>query len=286
MAHHHLLPLILALILLILPSSSLVQETPALFSDSNLFLIGGNNLTHGIYTLSLENNCSLIYYEKGVLTKDYNTAIEEAAFCQLSVTKNGQLSLETGDGNKPRLLGEAYDLGEYALIFGREGLSVCGPSTWNNSIPRPNEQTLKNKNLRATTSSNVIYSPNRRDGNANGDTLLATNKDASVYITQYCALSVNHRTTGENIWNSNSSSAEPLDSYLYLTERGELFLQYQDSEGRVHTQWTGGAFAEVNDYVLVLRFYGGLDIFGFKINVREIPPYSGSVAGNIKMVTA
>ncbi|KAH7671187.1 alpha-D-mannose-specific plant lectins domain-containing protein [Dioscorea alata] len=284
MAHHYLLPF-LALILVILPSSSHADDqTQALFSDTDIFITGGKNLTHGIYTLSLGNNCSLLYYVKGDLKADYNTAIKGNTDCILSVTNQGQLLLRPGDGHSPLSLGDASEVGEYAVVFTEKGLCIYGPRKWDNKIHPGNElQTLKNKNLRATTSSNVIYSPERKDGNANGNTTLATNKDVSVYITQYCALSVNYTETGKNIWNSNSSSAEPRDCFLYLTNTGVLLLQSDESE-ELHTQWTGGAFVKVNDYVLVLRSYGGLDLYGFKIKVVDIRPLLK--IENIKMVTA
>ncbi|KAH7671186.1 alpha-D-mannose-specific plant lectins domain-containing protein [Dioscorea alata] len=285
MAHHHLLPF-LALILVILPSSSHADEqTSALFSVGNSFLISGRNLTSGIYTLSLAHNCSLTYYENGNLTKDYKTSIKEATDCILTVTHHGQLSLQTGDEVHRLLLGTASDFGMYAVLFTNEGPYVCGPRIWDNGIPRPNPQTLKSKNLRVTNSTNALYSPERVTGHANGDTLIATNEDVGLFITRYCELYVNNTETRKNIWKSNSTSAEKLDCYLYLTERGVLPLQYVESNELI-TQWTGGAFKQVNNYVLVLRYYGGLDIYGYKVKVSKIPAYSGSDAGNIKMVTA
>ncbi|KAH7671185.1 alpha-D-mannose-specific plant lectins domain-containing protein [Dioscorea alata] len=129
MAHHHLLPLILALILLILPSSSHADDqTQALFSDTDIFITGGKNLTHGIYTLSLGNNCSLLYYVKGVLKANYNTAIKGNTDCILSVTNQGQLLLRPGDGHNPLRLGIAYKVGDYAVVFTEKGTLYLRPS--------------------------------------------------------------------------------------------------------------------------------------------------------------
>ncbi|XP_039133761.1 mannose-specific lectin 2-like [Dioscorea cayenensis subsp. rotundata] len=291
MAHHHLLPF-LALILLILPSSSQAQQQPtALFSDTSGYLGSNYNITISNHTLSLTHDCGLYYYDQydngSSKVIDFNTPTDEEG-CYLTINNFGQLVIKySNERKKPVTLGTAGKYGTYALLTTKYGIGIFGPRLWDNKIKPEDPQTPKNKNLRAAHSSIVLYSPDDKSRNANDNNSLAINGDVSVYITRYCALSVNHMTTGINIWNSNSSSAEPRICSLYLTRRGVLPLLYYDESNELHTQWTGGALAELKKYyVLVLRYYGGLDIYGVSINVRNIPPYSGPVTENIKMVTA
>ncbi|XP_039133749.1 uncharacterized protein LOC120270744 [Dioscorea cayenensis subsp. rotundata] len=281
--YHHLLPFLALIVLLILPSSSHAILTDALFSETNDFIFGGQNLTNGNGTLSLLNNCGLSYYIKGQKVVDFNTTINGTKGCTLSVTRRGLLSLDDGSGNAPRTLGTAGELGEYVLLASNERFGVYGPRIWDNGVSRPPSTTLENKKLLRATSNNFIYSDNSIDGIANGNATIATNDDVKAYITQKCTLSVKNSTG--TIWESTPSSNESNVCSLWLTNRGPLLLQYEDSKG-LQTQWTGGAFEKVNLYVALLRSFGKIGIYGLKDDIRDISPYPGSAAENIKMVTA
>ncbi|XP_039133750.1 mannose-specific lectin 1-like [Dioscorea cayenensis subsp. rotundata] len=278
---HHLLPLILALILLILPSSSHASnQTDGLFSEPYDFLVSGNNLTDGNQTLSLQPDCGLYYYVNGTLVKNFQTNTDSTG-CILTINYFGQLVLDKGDGTQPQTLGTAGALGFYALLLTDDLLGVYGPRTWSNGILR--SRTLKNKNLKQATSNNFIYSDNSIDGVANGNATIATNEGVTAYITQKCTLSV--KNSAGIIWESTPSINGSYVCYLWLTNRGPLLLQYEDSKG-LQTQWTGGVLGEKNKYVAVLRSYGGIDIYGLKDGILDIPPVTAAVAKNIKMVTA
>lgn len=278
MAHHHLLPF-LALILLILPSPSHAQvpdATPALFSDSKAYLPGGQNLTNGDLTLSLSNDCGLILYKDDSPVKDFNTSTTTSG-CLLSLNSYGQLVLRPSYEPAPtQIIGEKGEFGDYAMLFIDGSLGIFGPASWSNSVPAPG---LKQESLHAAMSNNFLVSPNYVNGNENGDVVIGQNSPVSVVVTNHCTLSVMN-DANEVLWESNEPTNEQKTCFLVLLDIGELLLQYYEGS-QLHTQWTGGSLEKYNLYVAVLRYNGRITIYGHMIYLPDMV-----VAENIKMVTA
>ena len=284
MAHHHLLPF-LALILLILPSSSHASETPALFSDPPQFLSGGHNLTVGNTTLSLSNDCGLILYLDDAPFIDFKTSTT-ASQCILQLNRYGQLVLTPGDetGKTQTILKKGAE-GDYALLFVGGTLSIYGPATWNNNVSVPSS-ALKQGMLKAGTSDVFIVSDQIVNSGVN-----PSNGNVIAAITENCTFAVTNDITGEKIWETTREYDNLEDCYLLLVD-GLLLLQGYNGSTLL-TQWTGGYPAGLNFYVAVLRYYGRITIYGLS-NFLGVSPSSAAVAvaaaaaaaaGNIKMVT-
>lgn len=197
--HHHLLPLIfLALIsLLILPSSSHPDELPALFSEPDQYLTGGQNLTDGNAVLSLSNDCSLTVYLSDILVTDYQTSTTTSN-CILQLNKFGQFVLTPSD--EPAKNQTIYDQGQegdYALLFVGGLAAIYGPATWNNGVPIPTT-TLKQGMLKAGTSDTFITSSQIIINDDTG--VIAQNGNVEASITKDCTLVVSYVDTGVIIW--------------------------------------------------------------------------------------
>ncbi|XP_039133747.1 uncharacterized protein LOC120270742 [Dioscorea cayenensis subsp. rotundata] len=275
MAHHHLLPLILPLVLLILPSST-HATTKAMFTEPLQLLFGGQNLTDGDLTLSLSNDCSLILYKDGIPAKDFNTSTTTSS-CALLVTQNGQLDLVPDNELTPtQTIGKKTYPGRYALLFINGNLGIFGPAMWDNG-----------------STDYILFSGNYVTGSGNGDVVIAQNGKVSTVITKKCALAVKDDSANKTIWHSWPTSDEPTECFLELKSNGQLLLQRYNESGVV-TQWKGGYAAKDNLYVCLLRYYGGITIYGLKTWLYHDGSSSSSaaaaaaavVAEKIKMVTA
>ncbi|KAH7681562.1 alpha-D-mannose-specific plant lectins domain-containing protein [Dioscorea alata] len=292
--HYHLLPLILALILLILPSSS-HAKTQAMFSEPLQILFGGQSLTDGDLTLSVSNDCGLILYKAGRPVLDFNTSTTTSC-CALLLNKYGQLLLvPDNERTLTQAISKKTKSGRFALLFVDGKLGIFGPAIWNNGV---NHSTLFNWNkltlgynhekIKTASTDYILFSGNIANGSANGDVVIAQNGEVSATITKKCALAVND-DTGKNIWSSAPTSAEPTQCSLELTSHGELLLQRYNESG-IFTQWSGGCSAEEKLYVCLLRYYGRISIYGLKTWLYDgssfaAPAVSVVVAENIQMVT-
>ncbi|KAH7671197.1 alpha-D-mannose-specific plant lectins domain-containing protein [Dioscorea alata] len=298
MAHHHLLPLILPLVLLILPSSS-HATTKAMFSEPLQLLFGGQNLTEGDLTLSLFNDCGLILYKAGIPVLDFNTSTT-TSYCALFVSDGGQLILAADNERTPTqtIFKKTYS-GRYALLFIKGKLGLFGPANWNNGVKPTTffninyQPTLNHEKLKTGSTDYILLSGNIVTGSANGDVVIAQNGKVSTVITKKCAIAVKDDTANKTIWHSWPTSDEPAECFLELKPNGELLLQRYNESGVV-TQWKGGYASKDNLYVCLLRYFGGITIYGLKTWLYDDGSSSSSaaaaaaavVAEKIKMVTA
>ncbi|KAH7671194.1 alpha-D-mannose-specific plant lectins domain-containing protein [Dioscorea alata] len=295
MAQHHLLPLILALILLIRPSSSSSDETPALFTDPTQILFSGQNLTDGVLTLSLYSDCRLILYKVGSLVLDFGTSTT-STHCGMLVSDEGQLLLIPDSERTPtQTIGRITNSANYALLFLNNKLGLFGPAIWNNGVRLPtlsisHELTLNHKKLKAGSADNFLVSGDVVTGSANGDVVIARNGDVSTVITSSCKLIVRNDTSGESIWQTRPTSAAPVECWLRLTYNGMLLLEGRNGSG-LFTQWTGGYEAREGTYVCLLRYFGRITIYRLKTWLYDGSSSAAAaapavVAKKIKMVTA
>ncbi|KAH7663804.1 alpha-D-mannose-specific plant lectins domain-containing protein [Dioscorea alata] len=295
MAQHHLLPLILALILLICPSSSSSDETSALFTDPTQILFSGQSLTQDDLTLSLYSNCSLILYKAGSQVLDFGTSTT-TSYCALLISEEGQLQLIPDSEQTPtQTIGSETNSANYALLFTNGKLGLFGPAIWNNGVKLPtlsnsHKLTLNHNKLKAGSSDNFLASGGIVTGSANGDVVIAQNGDVSTVITPSCKLIVSNGTSGESIWQTKPSSSASVECFLRLTYNGLLLLQGYNDSG-LFTQWTGGYEAREGTYVCLLRYFGRITIYRLKTWLYDGSSSAAAataavVAKNIKMVTA
>ncbi|KAH7671202.1 alpha-D-mannose-specific plant lectins domain-containing protein [Dioscorea alata] len=292
---YHLLPLILSLSLLILPSSS-HAETQAMFSEPLQFLFGGQSLTDGDLTLSLSNDCGLILYKAGIPVLDFNTRTT-TSYCALLVNTYGRLLLvPDNEQTITQAISTKTNSGSYALLFVDGKLGIFGPAIWNNGVSRStlfniNQPTrgLNHEKLKTGFADYILFPGDTITGSANGDVVIAQNGKVSTVITNKCALAVKDDTTNKTIWHTWPTSSEPTECFLEFTSHGELLLQGYNGSG-VYTQWKGGYSAREKLYVCLLRYFGRITIYGLKTWLYD---GSASAAGaasidvveNIEMVT-
>ncbi|RWW24345.1 hypothetical protein GW17_00011376 [Ensete ventricosum] len=271
--------LLLLAFLFFLPAFS--DTGVALFSDDHATLSTGQSLVNGENSVCINNDCQLDL-RRADGSRWTSMRREADTKCNARINKRGEVIIRTEDGRVVDVLGDAGEVGSYALVLTPEGhLKTFGRTIWAGDLTATAATSTPYQRSRSDSEADpgyILYSSDRFIDVPESGTLLKNDKYRLILDSSDCELSVineESRLHHLKVVNRVPTTTTTTTCEVKLTTEGELLTALNtvnpDKYG-VDPVWhrvfgTGVTTVQPTEFIGALLATGELRIYPLKSRI-------------------